>query len=299
MNISIFHYSSPDALIQLCMHLDITPEVANRLAFHIGSMDLAPFEPYFRGLFSLDTGKDAATEISALCRTAEDPTGDSGMKVLAVLLAAAQHTQEVYDELGINDVIYFDTIKAFSRFLNEHKTSFGHFGFDRHLWIYRQLSARLFRLGALEFEIYTLPKDASPIGTVPAGSPMLSVHIPSDAVMTREALDASYRMARDFFAEFFPSYPYQCVYCSSWLLSPILKKILKPGSRIIDFQSDYEITHVDLETNGGINWVFKRDYDDYTKLPEETSLMRGMKRILLEGRKTGVASGYVKNFYSR
>jgi hypothetical protein len=299
MNINIFDYSSPDAMRKLCVDLNFTPEITNKLVIHIETLDLAQFEPHFSGLFSLVTGAESTKEISALCRTDEDPTGDNGFKALAVYLAAAQYTHELYADLGIDDSIYFDTIGAFNLFVNEFKKSFGHYGFDRDFWIYRQLSANLFRLGALEYEILTLPKDVHPVGNVSAGSPVLSVHIPSNTIMTRETLDASYRKAREFFAKHFPNYKYHCVYCSTWLLSPVLKQVLKPGSRILEFQSDYEITYVNLETNSTLKWIYKRDYDDYTQLPEQTSLMRSIKQIVLQGGKLGYASGYVKDIDKR
>lgn len=296
MSISIFNYSSPEAMRLLCDKLNFLPEITDKLVMHIKNMDLAQFEPYFKGLFSLETGAASTKEISALCKTDDDPTGDAGFKALAIYMAAAQHTHEIYAELGIDDNIYFATIGAFNLFVNEHKKSFGYYGFDRDFWIYRQLSAKIFRLGALEFEILTLPKDAHPVGDVVGGSPVLSVHIPSNTIMTRETLDASYRKAREFFSKHFPDYKYQCVYCSTWLLSPVLKQILKPGSRILEFQSDYEITYVNSETNDTLKWIYKRDYEDYNQLPEETSLMRSMKQILLQGGKLGYASGYVKDF---
>jgi hypothetical protein len=296
MNISIFNYSSPESMKKLCQSLNFPPEVRDKLVYHIQNMDLAKYEPYFKGLFSLETGAESVKEIPALCKTEEDPTGDTGLKALAVYMAAAQHTHKIYTDLGISDNIYIDSMKAFCQFVKEHMQSFGHYGFDRDFWIYRQLSANLFRLGTLEYELRTLPVDAQPVGNAVGGSPILSVHIPSNAVLTRESLDASYRMAREFFAKHFPDFQYQCVYCSTWLLSPVLKQILKPDSRILEFQSDYEITHVDMESNSGIRWIFKKEYEDYSQLPEDTSLMRSMKQVLLNGGKTGSATGYVKDF---
>ena len=296
MNISILNYSSPNDMKKLCVDLNFTPEITHRIVTHIKNMDLAQFEPHFSGLFSLATGAESTKEISALCKTDEDPTGDDGFKALAIYLAAAQHTHKIYADLGIDDSIYLATIGAFNLFVNEFKKSFGYYGFDRDFWIYRQLSASLFRLGVLEFEILTLPKDVRPVGTIMGGSPVLSVHIPSNTIMTREALDASYRMAREFFAKHFPNFKYQCVYCSTWLLSPVLKQVLKLGSRILEFQSDYEITYVNLETNATLKWIYKKDYEDYTQLPEETSLMRDIKQIVLNGGKLGYASGYVRDF---
>jgi hypothetical protein len=77
----------------------------------------------------------------------------------------------------------------------------------------------------------------------------------------------------------------------------VLGEILKPGSRILEFQADYEITETDLESNSGIIWVFKREYEDPKDLPEDTSLMRGMKERILTGGKTGSGKGYVKRTF--
>jgi len=296
MKTSILDYAQPKRLASLCLELDMPGEVIPRLLSHLDGMELSRFDPWFDGLFSLGTGGESVKRIPAFCKTEGDLTGDSGLKALAVYLTAALHTRELYDALGVEQDVYIDTMKVFRRFLSEHVVRYGHYGFDRHFWIYRQLSSNLFRLGALEFEIYRFPEKTEPAGPIMPGAPALSVHIPSDAVMSRDALDSSYRMARDFFARHFPDFHYTCAYCSTWLLSPVLREILKPGSRILLFQEDYEITRVDLASNGGLTWVFKRNYEDFALLPEDTALMRGMKKVLLCGGKTGSAAGYVRNW---
>jgi hypothetical protein len=282
-----------NAFNSLCKTLDIPGELTERLTGHFQSFDFDIFKPWIDGLFSLETGGESVKRISELCKTTEDPDGDRGLKALTVYLTAALRTKEMYNGMGIDESIFIDTIKALPRFAYEHMESYGCYGFDRHFWIYRQLAARLFRLGTLEFELYRLPDKTAPAGLLAPGENTLSVHIPSDAVMSREALDNSYRMAAAFMARFFPDFHYRCFYCSTWLLSPKLKEILKPGSRILLFQEDYTLTETDMEVNGGLKWVFKRDYEDFSQLPEDTSLMRGMKNILLAGEKTGSAAGFI------
>ena len=298
MQTAFLHYADPRALADLCRALEMPETVTERLLAHLRALDPAALAPWFDGLFSLETGGASVRAIPELFKTEADPTGDAGLKALTVYLVAALHTRTLYARLGIAEDtgIYIESLKAFTRFVQEHEVTYGHYGFDRHFWIYRQLAARLFRLGALEFELYHFPADIAPAGPIAPGAPVLSVHIPSDAVMTRDALDASYRMAKAFFAEHFPDFHYVCAYCSTWLLSPVLRTLLQPDSRILLFQEDYEITQVDLTVNGGLKWVFKRHYEDFALLPEDTSLMRGMKRVLLSGEKTGSAAGYVKDF---
>ena len=292
--ISFLQYAHPDDLRTLCEEIAMPKEVTARLLLHLQTLDANAIQPHFPGLFSLDTGDESVKAIPQLCKTPEDDSGDSGLRALTVYLVAALHTRHIYTQMGIANEIYIDTIQIFRRFVMEHLESYGRYGFDRHFWIYRQLAARLFRIGELEYEMYHLHRE--PVGPAMVGDPVLSVHIPSDAVMTHEALDASYHNARVFFAQFFPNFAYKCVYCSTWLLSPTVTQFLKPGSRILNFQSDYELTQVALDVEGGMRWIFKRDYADLHDLPEDTSLQRGIKQVLLAGGKTGSGTGYVKAF---
>ncbi|MDR2650029.1 MAG: acyltransferase domain-containing protein [Clostridiales bacterium] len=298
MEVSIFKYADPQPFGDLCEALHMPRDLTSRLLRDFTLLNFETIAPWFPGLFSLENGEESVKMIPELCKTADDITGDSGLKALTVYLIAALHTKELYTELGIPEDIFLDTIKALPRFSREHRDSYGRFGFDRHFWIYRQLSANLFRLGTLEFELCRLPENVAPVGPAAAGDQVLSVHIPSDAQITREALNASYSMAGEFLARFFPNFYCKCVYCDTWLLSPVLREILKPGSRILMFRNDYVITKIDMTVNSGLNWVFKRYYSDFTQLPEDTSLMRGMKKILLSGGKTGSAVGYVRDFHT-
>ena len=80
----------------------------------------------------------------------EDP---AGMKMLTFMLAACSQTRKIYEDLQISETIFLDTMKCFPRFINEHLESYGTYGFDRDFWTMRQMAARLFRLGSLEYEL--------------------------------------------------------------------------------------------------------------------------------------------------
>ncbi len=60
-----------------------------------------------------------------------------GLDLLAWMLQAALYSHDAYVKRGISDVIYFDTMKCFTRFVNEHKINYGFYGFDRAFWVYR------------------------------------------------------------------------------------------------------------------------------------------------------------------
>ena len=84
--------------------------------------------------------------------------------------------------------------------------------------------------------------------------------------------------------------------CESWLLSPALKQMLPPESRIRRFQDAFDLTGEDPEDSAALEWVFyvaggQRDSVKTEDLPEKTSLQRKMKAMLLSGKKPGSARG--------
>jgi hypothetical protein len=130
-------------------------------------------------------------------------------------------------------------------------------------------------------------------GYAEKGDRLLSVHIPSNAIMTRENLNESYKMARSFFKNYFPEYGDVIMYTSTWLLAPELKDLLPAESKILEFQADYKIINVAQGAGGFIKWVFKKNFDDYTQLPENTSLQRNMKKHLLSGGTISSGTGII------
>ena len=282
--IDIVEYANTGMIRSLCVEIEMPPEVTEQIVYHAGHMDLPGLAPFLDKMFSMETAVEAQKALHEYCGDAH-----SGLDELAFFLAAALHTREIYAAKGINDGVYVDTMKMFTRFVNEHMASFGKYGFDRGYWVTRIISAVLFRLGELEFEMRVLTEEVPGYGM--PGDPVLSVHIPSNARLTRENLDRTYDMARRFFAEYFGDFKYKYIYTGTWLLSPALKDLLPPGSKILEFQSDYTITAYNEDSNSFMTWVYKRKYDDYNLLPETTTLTRNIKRHLLNGGKIGSAHG--------
>ena len=167
----------------------------------------------------------------------------------------------------------------------EHRRSYGRDGFDRGNWTVRQAGCRLFRIGELEYELFERN-----------GQRAVSIHIPSDARLEPDLLNGSVRQAGAFLSEFFPEWEKLPMICESWLLSPSLKEMLPPESRIRRFQDAFDITEEDPEDTSALEWVFfiaegQRDSVRYENLPEDTSLQRKMKAALLAGRNPGNAGG--------
>lgn len=185
------------------------------------------------------------------------------------------------------------------RFLRETYEITGRWGYDRGFWTWRQTGGLLFRLGELEFE-YRLTERNEPLPEgLRAGDPILSVHIPSDAKLTREKLDASYTWAKRFFSEVpgpWISEKPKAILCGTWLLSPELYGLLSENSGIRRFADDYSLYHIQQNDNAIYRWLYQLSGPvSAEKLPERTCLQRSVKGHLLSGGLIGIAWGILKD----
>ena len=210
----------------------------------------------------------------------EDPCG---MKRLCSMLRCALRAKSDYERLGISEEIYVATMGAFSRFVREHKESYGCYGFDRGRWTTRQVSARLFRIGQLEYELTTLDGDA-----------VVSLHIPTDTDLRPEVLRPSVKEGLETLFRLFPAYREKKVYCHSWLLSPMLKDFLAEGSNILRFQELFDISPDSIPGSDVLLWVFKNPKLPREDYPEDTALQRRLKPFLLNGGQFTEGMGYLR-----
>lgn len=262
------------SLKDLCEKIELPEAVISNVILLEQSLELDQLDEVN---LLMDSGNwDTGLEILRT-RLGEDK---EGFKILTVMLYAALKTKMTYDRMGIEESVFLDTMKCFTRFVNEYRESYGDYGFDRDFWVPRQLSCLLFRLGTLEFEMKMIDNDG-----------VLDIHIPSDADLSREKCDESYEMAKQFFLHYFPEFQYINICCSSWLLSPELKEVLPVESKIIQFQNQFKITEVYPDNQEYLIWIFKSKDIPFEKLPENTSLQKNVKRYLLEGKHIGSADG--------
>lgn len=210
---------------------------------------------------------------------------EDGMKMLKVMLAAALHSHELYAVRNIGDDVFIPTMQCFSRFVCECREIYGKICFDRAFWVGRQLSLLLFRIGELEYELASLD-----------GAPAISLHIPSDANLTDERVCASISAAQIFLQKYCPDYADKTVFCESWLLSPALKKVLPPSSKILAFQKRFTILHTDENADSYKRWVFKDPDLAPENFPEQTTLQRNLKKYVLSGGKVGETLGILNSF---
>ncbi len=116
------------------------------------------------------------------------------------------------------------------------------------------------------------------------GDGVISVHIPKNGALTREACEASYQRARQVFKDCYPDFDYKAFHCHTWLFDPQLKEFLPPTSNILNFQEKYTIFPGETEGTDVFNFVFKLRFKEYADMPEDTSLQRAIKQHYLNGK---------------
>lgn len=162
------------------------------------------------------------------------------LKELTIHLYAASLTWEkIYAPLGISYKVYIDTMRAFTRFLEESKKINLRYKFDRGFWTWRYLSGLEFRINELEFEMVAAPHK----NKVPQleEKNYISIHIPSDASLAHPIISKNYLEAKIFFKTFIPDYYAVPFVTDTWLLSPKLKDWLEPESNLLLFANDYQL----------------------------------------------------------
>ena len=261
---------------QLCRKINMPQEVTEQLV----AMDktLEHF-PCLELLMQEDTWNEGLEQLKEAA--GEDP---SGLKRLCSMLRCALKAKAEYDRLGIPENIYADTMAAFSRFVREHMESYGCYGFDRTFWTTRQVSGTLLRIGQLEYE-----------RTVKDGTPVISLHIPTDVNLRPEVLFPSMQEGLAEFRRIFPEYADKKVYCHSWLLSPLLKDFLPANSNILQFQKLFHIAPDTVPGRDVLLWVFKNPKLPKEDYPENTSLQRKLKQFFLDGGEFPEGKGYLKS----
>ena len=271
-----------ESLKEICSRIELQKEVEKAVLAMEEKQEFSQEDKEIRSLTEAENWEKARESLRK--SIGED---SQGMKILCCMLKAAAISLEKYREQEIEDRVFNDTMKCFTRFVEEHKASYGVYGFDRDFWTGRQLSLQLFRLGELEYE--KVEEDN--------GERYISIHIPSDAVLDPEKIKASLCQAKKFFEKQDPSWDRVSYKCCSWLLSPALKELLGEKSRILKFQEMFTVEEVYKDSNEFMEWVFKRKDLPLEELPEETSLQKNMKAHLLSGGWVGEGMGCLKTEY--
>lgn len=259
--------------------IGLQPEMIQELRWVSKKTDLVQIDLYLEQMTDMKTAVWAYESLRTLLT--EDP---GNMKMLYCQLECARRVFERYQKKHISKTVYTDTMKCFTRFIEECKKKNGCMFFDRGWWTYRQVSMNLFRIGELEYQFEEYE-----------GERIIGIHIPSDADLSKEAVDHSLQQAGDFFQTYYSEYEYKRYSCDSWLMSPVLKSVLSEKSNILSFQNRFDIVRENKEDKEYIEWLFQvPEETDYADLPVRTDLQKKIRELLLAGGNVGSAYGIMR-----
>lgn len=265
---------------ELYDRIHLQPEIIKKLDALSEQIDMSGLTGDLERMMDRKTARQAYLQLKELLSVDAEH-----LKMLYCQLECARRLLARYREMQIPENVFTETMKCFTRFIEECRVRTGRMFFDRGWWTYRQVSMSLFRIGTLEYEL----KEYN-------GENVIALHIPSDADLSRESVDVSIGQAEQFFRTCYADYEYGKYTCGSWLLSPALRASLSQDSNILAFQDRFTVIEEDLEDKEFIEWLFQVSKDtDYRKLPERTSLQRNIKERLIRGEKVGSAFGIIFN----
>lgn len=212
-----------------------------------------------------------------------------GLSILAIQMRVAALTRKLYARAGLSDELFVRTVDWFPRFVRwQHANVEGKFGhrvanpdnpalFTEAFWSPRLLNLSILRFGEFEFEFVE-------------GEPEINLHIPDDARLDREHMQASFEQFHALTAAKLAQYADATITCESWLLDPALDELLPANSHLREFRSLFSLTGSEVSQDYQ-KWIAGCEGLSAEELPEVTSLQRAIKQYVLAGGQMSVGTG--------
>lgn len=228
---------------------------------------------------------------------------------LCLVFAYLPVTKRMYDEKGIDESVFFDTMSDIKIWIDDYQARSGEDGLFEFHWIRLHLNLEIFKLGRLQFQRnkFLRPKSCSKNGiNLKPGNKILSLHIPRGAKLDYCECDKSFLLARDFFKKYYPEYPVDYFDCFSWLLYSGNKNFMDENSNIIKFASRFDIVDEVENPRDHYLWLFgvkenyvkllknkklKGSYGNTENLICKTELQKRFVKYVQDGGKLGDAYG--------
>lgn len=219
---------------------------------------------------------EKARELMANEETYRDPEKTI---MLLLYIAVEERNHGAWQRYPEN--IFIKSMLVFTRSVDFAKEALGYETYPKCAWPLIHASGKWFRLGELEFELNT-----------DNGTLEVHIHIPADAKLTPDALRETFAKEQAFMKEYLPEWASVPHTCESWIMSPMLKELLPENSRILWFQSLFEIKKYTPTLRWVLEFVFKLEECQHKNvkledLREDTSLQRAMKKYILAGGNPG------------
>ncbi|MBU0716108.1 MAG: DUF5596 domain-containing protein [Verrucomicrobia bacterium] len=115
------------------------------------------------------------------------------------------------------------------------------------------------------------------------GDIILGMHIPAGGNMAHAKCGESMRQARDFFRRYYPEKSPVAFVCGSWMLSPLLERILPPTANLVQYLRELYLFPHDVGGSAALEFIFFQEKFDAATAPRQTSLQRAVLEYLQAG----------------
>lgn len=236
-------------------------------------------EAFYAALKTVFVSPDATLD-------AYDKKSEDGIKNLLHYLYFCEKVEEAYAKRGIPEEILVDTLSDIVIWTKIWSDIKGSLYLGELAWLTCHLSARLYKVGRLQF---CIPRPENEKGRA-----TVEVHIPAVGKLTPELASASIASAKEFFATYFPEYSYDRFTCDSWLLDETLKKYLPENSNIICFGNMFTRTHK-TPSDALLRYIFRWDIERETLDTVEATSSLGVrvKEAIAKGETFYETYGYI------
>lgn len=210
---------------------------------------------------------------------------------LAVVLNCLSYTKKIYDSHGIDDNIFWDTAGDIKIWCENNQNK----GLKNYRWLSNHIKGELFRIGRLQFQIYTCCNNALDYAKLPfdCGEKVIYIHIPQGEKLIYDDCIKSINDAKIFFKTYFPEYKFKYFFCESWLLYEGNAQFMKKDSNILKFSSLFDIAYSVNEQSQAIERIFGEKRKNADRYPEKTSLQKAAKEYIKNSNKLGIGIGTI------
>jgi len=218
----------------------------------------------------------------------------------------SEHLRVLYEEKGIEEEIYYDSMYDLKCKLIECYKMHDIWGAFVAWWFDGFFTLSRFALGRLQFELNHLGIDYVKKGidteyynvtsseiSFGKKDTVINMHIPSRGDLAHEKCIDSYKKAYKFYDKYQKDGVLGFV-CHSWLLYAKHKEFLPQNSNIVKFISDFDIYNSHESDSFGDAWrvYYKDAKKPVDELPTDTSLRRAYTEWLRAGNKAGGGDGF-------
>lgn len=158
-------------------------------------------------------------------------------------------------------------------FLNDLKTGLMSARTSQMLWAYYFIRVKIVEIGRLQYEYFKEENNAS-----------IKIHIPVNGKLNYNNVILSLKESKNYLKKLFNIDDDIDYICDSWLLSREVYNILSPNSNIKKFYNLFNVSPLSNCLEDILKYVYQcYECNDFSKLSEDTTLQREIKRMLISG----------------